>query len=53
MLDYTAKTNAVVNIDGQPARPLFDASRGSLRTQLGRLGRGDGVENVKYGPSPY
>ncbi|GAB1317880.1 Monooxygenase [Madurella fahalii] len=48
-----AKTNALVTIDGQPARPLFDANRGSLRTQLGRLGRGDGAENEKYGPSPY
>lgn len=40
-------------INGVPTRPLFEAGRGGLRTQKGRLGHGDGTEHEKYGPSPY
>ncbi|KAK0725570.1 hypothetical protein B0H67DRAFT_570882 [Lasiosphaeris hirsuta] len=48
-----AATNARVEIDGEHLRPLFDATRGSLRSQLGRLGRGTGTENGEYGEDVY
>lgn len=34
-------------------QPLLDASNGLLRTQMGRLRRGDGTENEGYGPEAY
>ncbi|KAK4096248.1 hypothetical protein N658DRAFT_501795 [Parathielavia hyrcaniae] len=48
-----ANTPARMTLDSQPARPLFDARRGGLRTQLGRLGRSNGDENDKYSENPY
>ncbi|KAL4891426.1 hypothetical protein BDV59DRAFT_182636 [Aspergillus ambiguus] len=33
--------------------PILDASRGSLRSQMGRIGRSDGTDNDIYGPEPY
>ncbi|PNY29082.1 Uncharacterized protein TCAP_01017, partial [Tolypocladium capitatum] len=45
-----AGTQATVNVDNHRVRPLVDASRGSLRTQMGRFCRGDGKENEVYGP---
>ncbi|KAL2256726.1 hypothetical protein VTK26DRAFT_1222 [Humicola hyalothermophila] len=52
-LNGLSNTTAVAVLDGEPTRPLYQAGRGSLRTQLGRLGRGDGTEHDKYGFSPY
>jgi hypothetical protein len=33
--------------------PLVDASRGQLRTMLGRMNQGTGAEHEKYGSDPY
>ncbi|EYE99719.1 monooxygenase fmaE [Aspergillus ruber CBS 135680] len=34
-------------------RPIVDARKGGLRTQMGRLAKGDGADNEKYGVDPY
>lgn len=48
-----ASPHAMANVPENAFWPLVDASQGSLRTQTGRLGRGDGNENEGYGPVPY
>lgn len=48
-----ADIRAPVNWPEEGIRPLADAKRGSLRTQTGRMSRGDGADNEKYGPEPY
>ncbi|KAK8029880.1 hypothetical protein PG993_011171 [Apiospora rasikravindrae] len=45
--------NMPVRCKGGWTRPLFDASKLSLRTTKGRLGHSDGTDNEKYGPEPY
>lgn len=52
-LSPLANTTARMTLDGQSIRPLFDARRGGMRTQQGRLGRSDGADNEKYGKQPY
>ncbi|KAK8062474.1 hypothetical protein PG997_014571 [Apiospora hydei] len=42
-----------VRCEGGWTRPIFDASKLSLRTTKGRLGQTDGTDNEKYGPDPY
>jgi hypothetical protein len=32
--------------------PLVNARRGELRTMMGKMGRGTGAENEKYGLDP-
>ncbi|KAK3312831.1 hypothetical protein B0H66DRAFT_381233 [Apodospora peruviana] len=43
-----ANMGARMNMNGESLRPLFDASRGALRTSKGRMGSGDGTDNEKY-----
>ncbi|KAK0654794.1 hypothetical protein B0T16DRAFT_395685 [Cercophora newfieldiana] len=47
-----ANTVSRVNIDNAKVRPLFSGNLGSMRSQLGRLGRGDGAENAEF-DEPY
>lgn len=48
-----ANMRAEVKVPDEGIRPIVDATRGSLRTQTGRLARGDGADNEKYGEEPY
>ncbi|KAK4445364.1 hypothetical protein QBC34DRAFT_413389 [Podospora aff. communis PSN243] len=43
-----ANTVSRVNVEGKKIRPLFSGNLGGMRSQLGRLGRGNGEENVDF-----
>ena len=42
-----------MKVDGELVRPVFGAERGVLRTSVGRVGRGTGLENDKYEAKGY
>lgn len=53
MLTGVGNMRVDVKSPEEGVRSIVDARKGGLRTQTGRLAKGDGADNEKYGVDPY